>query len=366
MANKNLMSQLFKLEGAVIERRNVHSTVIGSKSPSLNFVYGKGWGLPRGYTVALSGPPKGGKSIILRSMIAQLHADYPESVAVVFNTEFREEGQLSPDQAKNWGIDLERYIGYDVNSPDLIFDRICQEINDLCQKGLDVGLVGIDSITGIQGRRAMNADSVMQQQIGDVALTIQEGLKRVLPVQRKNNIAMVLTTQIRAEMDMAEQMRGNKFKMAASFGLQHHCEYFLWVEPDRTKEGRTDLLGNKFENENLTDIRDNAEKTGHRVRVCMKDSSLGPKGRAGAFTFDYQHGIINTHEEVFVLGVNRGVINHPNNMSYEFGGNKWVGKPEMLKALKGDSELYNAVLKELRSRDLAGHFEDEVKKEESP
>lgn len=99
---KSFMKQLLKLEGAVIERRNVHSTVVGTRSPSLNFCYGKGWGLPFGYSTLLMGPEKGGKSLIVNAMIAQLHADYPDAIAVRYNTEFRESAQLSEKQAKLW------------------------------------------------------------------------------------------------------------------------------------------------------------------------------------------------------------------------------------------------------------------------
>jgi hypothetical protein len=357
--NKKLMEKLAKLEGAVVERRNVHSTVIGTKSPSFNFVFGKGWGLPFGYSLAMTGLPKAGKSVCLRAMIAQMHADYDDAVAIVYNTEFREEGQLSPAQAGLWGIDMDRYVGFDVNSPELIFDPICKEIPALIEEGLNVRLVAIDSVSGIVGRRSLKNDSVLNLTIGDQAQTVQEGLKRVLAVQRKYQFALVLPTQVRAEMDQVEVMRGNKWKMAASFGLQHHCEYFLWVEADRTKDGKSDLLGNKFEDPELTDLRDNAEKTGHKIRVCMKDSSMGPKGRMGSFTFDYNRGIINTHEEVFLLGVNRGVIEHPSNVKYAFGGREWHGKPAMLQAIKEDADLYRGVLAELRRRDLAGMFDVE-------
>jgi hypothetical protein len=38
---------------------------------------------------------------------------------------------------------------------------------------------------------------------------------------------------------------------------------------------------------------DKAEITGHKIRVTMKKSSMGPKLRTGEFTLDYNTGIIN-------------------------------------------------------------------------
>ena len=353
------MKQLMKLEGAVTDRKNVHLSVCSTKSPSVNFAFGNGWGLPFGHSLALYGPPKGGKSVICNMMIAQLHKDYPDAIAIKFDTEMRENAQMDDEKGRAQGIDFDRYACYSVNSPDLIFDRFSKDIADQCQKGAPIKLVVIDSLTSILGRRAMNQDTIMTQQIGDLALTLQEGLKQILPVQRKYGIAVVMTTQIRSEMDQLEQRRGNKFKMAASFGVQHHCEYFMYVEMNRCKEARLDLAGNEFSDENLTDLADNKERTGHKIRVCMKDSSLGPKGRVGEFTLDYHKGIINIHEEVFLLGINRGIINRPNQSAYEFGDRKWTGKQAMLQAIQADPDLQKAILTELKKRDLEGRYGDD-------
>lgn len=349
---KDWMKLLQKHEGAVVEEYDPFSHIVRTPSPSVNFCFGNTHGLPQGFTLALYGPPKGGKSVLCNAMIGQMHKDDPEAIAIKFNTEMREMGQLTVEQAKVWGIDRSRYMAYDVNQPELIFDFIEKEVNAYCQEGMPLRLVVIDSITAIQGRRAQNADSILTQQIGDHALTIQDGLKRILAIQRKHKLAVILTAHVRAEMDQLEKMRGNNTKMAASFGVKHHAEYFMMVEPWNSKEGKTDLLGNKLEDESLTDTMGGAERIGHKIRVCMKDSSLGPKGRVGVFTLDYHKGIVNVHEEVFLLGVNRGVIERPNNMTYAFGGKKWAGKPAMLDALKEDTSLREAILKEVRKRDV--------------
>jgi hypothetical protein len=367
---KNLMKSLLELDGAITKTFDPHSQVISSPSPSVNFIFGKGQGLPMGFSGLLYGPPKGGKSALANAMIGQLHQDYPDGVVVKFDTEFRDCGQLTPQMMALWGIDKDRYVVYQVNSPDMIYDRIRNEIAAACEAGLPIKMVIIDSINGVMGRRTMNADSVMTQQIGDDAKTNQDGLKMILPIQRKYGFALVVIAQQRAEMDMAEQMRGNKVKPGVAFGVQHHCEYFIYVEPNKTKAGKTDLAGNTFEDNSVSRFatgddgkKAEGERTGHKIRVVMKDSSLGPKGRVGEFALDYGKGIINTHEEVFLLGVNRGIIEHPNNLTYAFGDKKWTGKPSMLEALRESKELQAEILKKLRIMDLEGGY-PEV--EESP
>lgn len=359
---ENLMAKLNKLDGVVTHDFDPFSMVIQTPSPSLNFTFGNTHGLPIGFSMVLYGPPRGGKSVIANMMIGKLHQDYPDAVAVKFDTEFRERGQVNAKHLEAYGIDKSRYTAFEVNRPDEVFDRIEKDIVPLIQDGLNVRLVVIDSISGISGRRALNADTIMTQQIGDHAMTIQEGFKRILPLQRKYNFAVILTAHVRAEMDIGEQMRGNKVKMNASFGVKHYAEYYMYTEPLLSKEGKADLLGKKFENEDMTDMGDKGERTGHKVRVVMKDSSLGPKGRTGLFTLSYADGspkIINTHEEVFTLGVNRGIIEKPNNVSYAFGDKKWHGKPAILEAIRLDKSLYHDILLELRKRDIEGKLVDQ-------
>jgi hypothetical protein len=356
MAKKNWFAQLAKLEGAVVDDYNPFANTIWSPSPSVNFIYGNTWGLPLGFSQVLFGPPKSGKTVYANAMTGQLHRDDPEACVIKFDTELRERGQMTSAQAAAWGIDRNRYLTYSVNDPVMIFDRIEKDVAAQCDEGMPLKLVIIDSITGIRGRRDLNADTIATQQIGDLALTLQEGFKRILAVQRRYNFSVLVAAHVRAEMDQLEVKRGNKYKMAASFGVQHYAEYFTFVERLRTKEGKTDLLGNTFENGELKDADGNADRTGHKIRVTMKDSSFGCEGRTAVFTFDHHKGIVNTHEEVFLLGVNRGIIEKPTNAQYAYGDKKWNGKPAMLEALRTNPDLAKQVIQAVREADMAGAF----------
>lgn len=358
MAGKapNWMAKVSALKGAVNERRNIHANVIQSASPYLNFVFGHGWGLPLGYSLVLYGPPKAGKSIISYLMAAGVHRDYQDGWVVKFNTEFREEGQLDERMAQTLGIDLDRYKGFDVNSPDLIYDQIEKEIAALCDDGWPLKLVIIDSMNGVQGRRSMESDSILNTQIGDVALTNKEGLKRILPIQRKHNFSLIMTSHVAIEMDRAEQMRGNKYKMGASIGVQHHGEYFMYVERDVTKAGKSDILGREFVDGSVQDAKEKGEATGNKITFVLKDSSFGCRGRNGFLTFDYNRGAVNQWEEVFLLGTRRGVVERPTNAKYVFGDKSWGSKEAFITALQGDSQLQGDILKELRTRDIAGQM----------
>ncbi len=348
----NLMSKLRKLDGAVVGGADPLLDCLRTPSPSVNWALGlKGYGLPYGFSMILYGPPKSGKSIICNALIGQLHQDDPEAIAIAFNTELRGALQNSPSSLKKFNIDPERFQCYDVNEPALIFDRIENDIAALCQEGLKVKLIVIDSLKGIAGRRALNADSVNKQQIGDQAATLQDGFMRILPIIRKHKIALVLTTHVRAEMDQAEQMRGHDTKMAAAWAVKHMAELFCLVEPNRAKAGRTNLSGEEFLDPETTDFMDKAQKTAHKIRFKVMGNSIGPAERTAEFTLDYTKGIINQYEEVFTLAKNLGIIEKPNNVTYKFGETSWRGLQACLTAIRDDHTLYNEILAAVYKKD---------------
>jgi hypothetical protein len=357
---KDLLSQLQKFDDCVMDDLDPHENVIRCASPSVNFVFGKGHGLPRGYSVLMAGPPKGGKSLLSNAFAGWVHQNDPTAIVIKFDTELRAKVQATRKElASIFGIDPKRYVIYQTNNPVDIFDRIEGQIAATCQAGLNVAAIIIDSTNSIQGMGAMNADTVEQQFVGDEARTLGRGFKRILVPIRRNNIALFATCQIRMEMDQLEIKRGNKLRMALPFALQHFGEYFMWVEPNRNKEGKTNLAGQEYKNEDLGDMSEKGvENTGHRIKVTMKDSSCGPKGRVGEFTLDKRKGIVDTWEEVYILGTKRNIIKQ-DGAFYSFGGQKWRGKETVWAELQKDPNLCNAIVDELFKRDREGTYEAE-------
>ena len=123
---KNWLNALHKLdESNLRDRGNPHDNVLQTKSPSFNFVFGRGHGLPRGFTLVMGGPPKGGKTLVANALVGHLHAKDPEAIVIKFDTEFREGVQSTTEElTEMWGVDPERYVVYQTNSPMDIFDRI--------------------------------------------------------------------------------------------------------------------------------------------------------------------------------------------------------------------------------------------------
>jgi RecA/RadA recombinase len=348
------LSKLRKLEGAVnFSEGNARMLdTLKSPSPSVNWAFAvPGYGIPFGSAMLLYGPPKGGKSIITNAFVGQLHKDDPEAIAIKFDTEMRGAFQTNAASLNKWGIDPERFISYDVNQPENIFDRITTEIDALCQEGAKIKLIIIDSLSNIVGRRTMNATSILTQQMGDQALTLKDGLMQILPTLRRHGITLIATAHVRAEMDMAEQMRGKKVKMHASWATKHMFELFCYVEPNKSKDGKVTLGGEEFTDKETVDFMNKAQKTGHKVRFRVEESSFGFAGRTAEFTLDYNQGITNQYEEIFTLAVNAKIIERPNNLTYKYGDNTYRGLPGILSALKDNVDLQKEILQKVMSKD---------------
>jgi len=351
------MAKIDKWDGVMQKNYNPFAHTIETPSPSVNYTFGKSHGLPLAYSLIMYGPPKCGKSVLSNYFAGHLHKYDPEALVIKFDTEFREGlqgGQDDTEQAnKLFGIDPDRIRTIQTNSPS-IFDTIEHNIAEQCEEGAPIKLIIIDSITQIQGRRGLNNESIMDMTIGDVAQTLQEGFKRILPVQRKYKFAVIATAHVRAELDQVERMRGNTTKMSASWGVQHYAEYFMHVQRLMNADGKVDELGNKFEDDTRLDFNEKPILTGHKIKVTMKGSSADGScvGRTGEFLFDYKKGIINQHEELFTLSVNQNIIHRPNNRTYEFGGKTFTSKEAFLLGLRDDNVLYNDVLKKIKELDL--------------
>jgi RecA/RadA recombinase len=316
---------------------------IKTPSPYVNWVFAnKAHAIPKGSGVLLFSEPKAGKSLFAQSIVAQLHKDDPQAIAMYFSTEYKAKYQKGFFE----GIDPDRIFMYDTSDPRDIFDFLANDVQAMVQDGMPLRLVVIDSITAIGGIKAEDR-SVADHLIGDKALTITRGLDRIIPFFKKNNITYITVAQVRMNIGA---MHGPDIKAAVPKACEHNHEYFISVKRAGSADDKKDITGTSFENE-IKDARGNKTLTGHKIYVKMEQNSVGPAGRSAKITLDYKKGFINQNEEIFELGVNTGVINRPNNVTYEYNGQSYKGKAAMAAAIANDPALAEEIVERVKLMD---------------
>jgi len=314
-------------------------------SPYFNWIFAnKSHGIPKNASVLFFSEQKAGKSLSIYSMVLEMQRRDPEGIAIIFNTELRGalQGKIFPE------IDQDRMIIYDTNSPKEIFDRVDNDIKVMVQDGMPLRMIAVDSLTNIMGVKREGAESSSDHLIGDHALTVQIGLSKLVPFCKRNKILLIATSQMRGNLDAGKY--GPKEKMAESWAVKHAFEYFVSLKRAGAAEDKADIEGKTFE-EDIKDARDNKLLTGHRIYVKCEANSIGPQGRSGVFTMDYQKGIINQHEEIFFLAKNAGIMKTENNRTYFFGEQRFNGKKEAAQAIKDDPKLAKDLVEAVRKLD---------------
>jgi len=315
-------------------------------SPYFNWIFAnKANGVPKNASILFFSEPKAGKSLSIYAMIKEMQARDKEGISIYFNTECRGALQYSAIP----GIDTDRSTIYDTNQAVEIFDRIEDTIKPLVQDGMPLRIIAIDSLNGIMGTKRGDSDSVANHLMGDQALTLKNGLGKLIPFCKRNGILLIGTAQMAANMEAGSY--GPKEKMSASWYTKHAFEYYISLKRAGAAEDKQDIEGKTFEEEAGKDARGNKLLNGHKVYVKMEQSSIGQAGRAGIFTLSYDNGIINQYEELFWLGKNLGIITTPNNRTYNFDGQSFNGKKETAFAIRDNPELAKAILEQVRKLD---------------
>lgn len=322
-------------------------------SPYMNWIFGnKSNGIPRNSSLLLLSEQKAGKSLTCYATVLEMQrrdalAGLPPDLrgqAIYYNTELR--GQLQHGVFP--ALDKDYLTIYDTKDPVEIFDRVEKDIKPMVQDGMPLRILIIDSLTNIQGIKRRDASSVEDHLRGDHALTIQTGLDKLVPFCKQNKILLIGTSQMRANQKATPG--GPDSQMAESWTVKHTFEYFVSLKRAGAADDKIDLDGKAYEEEGMKDARDNKLLTGHKIYVKCEANSVGPAGRSGIFTMDYEKGITNQHEEVFFLGKNTGVIKLQG-QTYSYGGHSIRGQAAFANLIKDNPQLYEAILADVKKLD---------------
>lgn len=311
-------------------------TVIPS-SPSFNYALG-GKGFVYGRVPVFYGPESSGKSLMALMMIAEMHRQDPEGLAIYITSEY----DFSEERALNMGVDLNRTLIRKTNIPEQIFDWIESKVADMCQQGAPYRIIVVDSIKSIRGPKEMNLSSSENHVMGDLSGYLPKAFKLIVDSVRKYNLLTILIQQVNEEMDPLKQKQGVKWSVPGGKALHHFADYMCLFERIERKDSKIFNPGVK--------IYDHEEQIGHRVRVKIIKNRLGSPFRVGEFDLEYKKGIVNQHLEVVELAIGLGIVERPTNATYVYKDKKYSGRQSFCDVVKNTPEMYNQIYSEVMER----------------
>lgn len=336
----NFLSQLKKDAKKLELGSGVEPWVARTKSPALNYLFGKNFGLKAGYTAMVYGPPKSGKSLLSFAYAGHLHQTDPEAIVLHFDAEFREN---MDHWQKAFGIDPDRFISYTTNEPAEIFDYIATDVKAMLQSGAKIKMIIIDSLAALKYPKEATKELSTNHVMGDAGSYLPGAMKLVLPVIRQFKVALLLMQHIRDNFD-PNMAKYKPYNVPGGKGLKHFVEYWVLVEKINAKDSRT------FDSDKK-DGAGNAIQTGHKIRVKMEENSMGPQNRAVEVDLSYTDGIINEHKEVAVLAAGMGLLDITGSW-INYNGKKWQGVDNFALALRDDPELQKNLIEKIIENDL--------------
>jgi recombination protein RecA len=327
-----LRTQLTKTYGDRVTRRDtmVRPTFISTGSLTLDYALGGGFALKRTHEIV--GPEGMGKTSLLNLTIANFQRQFPDRAAAIIDME----QAFDFEWAVKLGVDIseERFFHLYPNDSEDVSDQISM----LLRSG-EVGLVGIDSIGGMESRAAFEKKAE-ESAMGKNAQVISRMVKRVAGLAREHNAAVIFINQYRANIGSP---RGGE-KPAGPSALKYNTT--TQIKMSRTSEPTKKV--------SITDAVSKAPaelEVSRQLRVRVSRHKLFPQGRVADFWFrnvatdKYGPVGIDRADEAISLGIATGAIKRLSTVSYEFPDGTTVkgGRPGVEAAIAERPELVDLV-----------------------
>ncbi len=319
MANKSVASVLGKLKGAFKEAVT-DVKVVGTiprvflESPSLNFIFGGGFGKGRIYE--FFGPESSGKSTLATYIGGEIQKKNDRPIVVYMDFEY------SFDEA------FANKLGLSTDQDDFILLRPengetgFQLLKEIMEQ-LPVGLVIIDSIAATPSIDQMN--DAFKANFGSAAKVFSNGLKFINPYLAKYETSLILINQERANVGA---MWGPTTTTPGGYAVKY---YSSW----RGRITRIDYIKNK------------GLITGIVCAVKNKKNKIGVPFRESELKLSFENGF-NSEDEYMQFVVDLGIVKQGGAwFSNEEWGMKVQGREGVLTFLKEQPLLFEQVKRQI-------------------
>lgn len=326
------------------------------------------WGIPKGHIVQYAGFESSGKTLLSLSTIAQWQKQDPRNWALFVDAE------LSFDQvwAQKLGVDLSRLFVLRENRADKVFERLVgRPASKLTNKGevkkvkqgilemeleagpggTGLGLIVIDSIASMQPPTEQTR-AVEQQNIALMARFLPIALRKITPLLSQTGVSLIAINQLRYKPDV---MYGDPTDSPGGTALKFACAQMVNLGMIKNKDS---IITNE-----------KGDQIGHHIRAKVQKNKKAPPHRVAEFAIEYERGVVNQHIEVKDIGIQYGIIERPNNVTYDLDGVKYKGKDAIAEALLDDELRESVFLRSKEAKQLAMPIstsnENEIEEEET-
>lgn len=308
------------------EQLTQKSKAVSTNSYALDEALGI-WGVPMGRLVQFAGRESSGKTFMSLQVIKKWQELAEHNWAYFIDAEFA----FDRDWAEVLGVDMERLKVFPCNDGVEIFTSLTgvpdkkDHTKPKSKPGLldiikdnggaedtGMGIIVLDSIASIIPPMEASSEPG-KNNMALMGRFMPPELRKLTKLLAQTGVMFIAINQVRVNPG---QLYGNPETTPGGSAWKHHCSTMI-------NFAQLTAADTRIENEH-------GDPIGHRIKARIDKHKVSmSKGKTCEFDIGYVQGVINQHKELMELGIKHGLIARPNNRTYEYNGNKWVGKDNM-------------------------------------
>lgn len=329
---ESIWTQMEKLYGdnGLAEIENISSLPSGSHA--LDDVLGL-WGNARGRLIQYAGKKSSGKTLMSLMAIGRWQSLNPKNWAYFIDAECT----FDKSWAQKLGVDTSpnRLRILKSNNGAEIFEKLCgvphkepgkpkvkPGLLDIVKEcgGADatgLGIIVLDSIAAVAPPLEMASRSG-KSNMALMARFLPPELRRLIPLLSETGVMFIAINQVRTNPG---QLYGDPTQTPGGAAWDHHCSTMVHFTMRESKDYK--IMGDE------KDV-----PIGHIVMARIDKNKAAPPFRKCEFRIKYTEGVIDEHIEIGKLAIQYGVVERPNNRSYVYEGEKYIGKDNFFDAIR--------------------------------
>ncbi|PRD46750.1 recombinase RecA [Sphingobacterium haloxyli] len=310
---------IMKLGDSAVERIEAIST----GSLGLDIALGIG-GVPKGRIVEIYGPESSGKTTLATHIVAE--AQKKGGIAAIIDAEHA----FDKYYAQKLGVDVENLL---ISQPDN-GEQALEIADNLIRSGA-IDVIVIDSVAALVPKGEIEGE-MGDSKMGLQARLMSQALRKLTGTISKTNCCCIFINQLREKIGV---MFGNPETTTGGNALKFYASVRLDIR--RTSQ-----------------IKDNDEVAGNRVKVKIVKNKVAPPFRLAEFDIMFGEGISKVGE-IIDLGVEYGIIKKSGSW-FSYGDTKLGQGRDAVKSLLSDNpdlsdELESKIRAEVNGSNIDEH-----------